>query len=55
LICALTANGIGHDAYDVDANNRTAPDALGVLSRTLVVPYDADVRIQLIPPTAFTQ
>jgi murein tripeptide amidase MpaA len=35
---ALTAAGISHDVYDVDANNRTAPDALGVLSH-----YDAVV------------
>jgi hypothetical protein len=33
---ALTANGIPFDVYDVDANARTAPDALGVLSH-----YDA--------------
>ena len=33
---ALTANGIPFDVYDVDANGRTAPDALGVLSH-----YDA--------------
>ena len=29
---ALAANGIAFDVYDVDANGRTAPDALGVLS-----------------------
>ena len=33
---ALTANGIASDVYDVDANGRTAPDALGILSH-----YDA--------------
>jgi hypothetical protein len=33
---ALTANGIGADVYDVDANARTAPSPLGVLSH-----YDA--------------
>jgi len=33
---ALTANGIGHDIYDVDAMGRKAPDQLGVLSH-----YDA--------------
>ena len=33
---ALTANGIAWDLYDVDANGRTAPDNLGVLSH-----YDA--------------
>ncbi|RXZ47621.1 zinc carboxypeptidase [Agromyces fucosus] len=33
---ALDANGTGYDVYDVDARNRTAPDALGVLSH-----YDA--------------
>ena len=33
---ALNANGIAHDVYDVDAHDRTAPDALGVLSH-----YDA--------------
>ena len=33
---ALTANGINFDVYDVDANGRTAPDNLGVLSH-----YDA--------------
>ena len=31
-----TANGIAYDVYDVDANGRTAPDNLGVLSH-----YDA--------------
>ena len=35
---ALTANGIASDVYDVDANGRKAPDALGVLSH-----YDAVV------------
>jgi hypothetical protein len=35
---ALEANDIGYDVYDVDANDRTAPDALGVLSH-----YDAVV------------
>jgi Immune inhibitor A-like, MAM domain/Zinc carboxypeptidase len=33
---ALTANGIGFDVYDVDAQGRMAPDNLGVLSH-----YDA--------------
>jgi len=33
---ALDTNGIAYDVYDVDANSRTAPDALGVLSH-----YDA--------------
>ena len=35
---ALSANGLASDVYDVDANGRTAPDALGVLSH-----YDAVV------------
>jgi Zinc carboxypeptidase len=35
---ALAANGIAADVYDVDANGRKAPDALGVLSH-----YDAVV------------
>jgi hypothetical protein len=35
---ALAANGIDFDVYDVDANGRKAPDALGVLSH-----YDAVV------------
>ncbi len=35
---ALTANGVEFDVYDVDANGRTAPDNLGVLSH-----YDAVV------------
>ena len=35
---ALADNGIDYDVYDVDANGRTAPDALGVLSH-----YDAVV------------
>ncbi|HEV7759077.1 MAG TPA: M14 family zinc carboxypeptidase [Acidimicrobiales bacterium] len=35
---ALTANHVGFDVYDVDANGRVAPDALGVLSH-----YDAVV------------
>ncbi|HEX8157537.1 MAG TPA: M14 family metallopeptidase, partial [Solirubrobacteraceae bacterium] len=29
---ALTANGIGYDVYDVDAEGRKAPDPMGVLS-----------------------
>ncbi|WIX91436.1 M14 family zinc carboxypeptidase [Amycolatopsis sp. DG1A-15b] len=29
---ALDANKVGYDVYDVDAEHRTAPDALGVLS-----------------------
>jgi Zinc carboxypeptidase len=33
---ALAANGVAYDVYDVDANDRTAPDNLGVLSH-----YDA--------------
>jgi hypothetical protein len=33
---ALAANGIAHDVYDVDAEGRVAPDALGVLGH-----YDA--------------
>jgi hypothetical protein len=37
---ALAANGIAADVYDVDANGRKAPDALGVLSHyTAVVWY----------------
>ena len=35
---ALAANGVAFDVYDVDANGRTAPDNLGVLSH-----YDAVV------------
>jgi murein tripeptide amidase MpaA len=35
---ALAANGVPFDVYDVDAQGRTAPDALGVLSH-----YDAVV------------
>ncbi len=35
---ALAANGISADVYDIDANGRTAPDALGVLDH-----YDAVV------------
>jgi hypothetical protein len=35
---ALTQNGVEFDVYDVDANGRTAPDNLGVLSH-----YDAVV------------
>ena len=37
-VAALAANGITADVYDVDANGRKAPDALGVLSH-----YDAVV------------
>ena len=33
---ALSANGLGYDVYDVDAEGRKAPDPLGVLSH-----YDA--------------
>ena len=40
---ALAANGIGYDVYDVDANSRQAPDALGVLSHyRAVVWYTGD-------------
>ena len=40
---ALTANNISHDVYDVDANGRKAPDALGVLSHyRAVVWYTGD-------------
>ena len=40
---ALSSNGIGYDVYDVDANARTAPDALGVLSHyRAVVWYTGD-------------
>jgi hypothetical protein len=35
---ALDSNGISYDVYDVDAENRTAPDPMGVLSH-----YDAIV------------
>ncbi|MGW6935595.1 M14 family zinc carboxypeptidase [Lentzea sp. NPDC054927] len=40
---ALTAAGLSHDVYDVDANGRKAPDALGVLSHyRAVVWYTGD-------------
>ncbi|MFI6095706.1 M14 family zinc carboxypeptidase [Lentzea sp. NPDC051213] len=40
---ALTANNVSHDVYDVDANGRKAPDALGVLSHyRAVVWYTGD-------------
>ncbi|TWP47590.1 zinc carboxypeptidase [Lentzea tibetensis] len=40
---ALTAAGVSHDVYDVDANGRKAPDALGVLSHyQAVVWYTGD-------------
>lgn len=40
---ALTANGLNHDVYDVDANGRKAPDALGVLSHyQAVIWYTGD-------------
>ncbi|PWK87139.1 immune inhibitor A peptidase M6 [Lentzea atacamensis] len=40
---ALAANGIAGDVYDVDANGRKAPDALGVLSHyQAVVWYTGD-------------
>ena len=40
---ALDANNIGHDVYDVDAEARTAPDPLGVLSHyKAVVWYTAN-------------
>jgi hypothetical protein len=40
---ALDANGISYDVYDVDANGRTAPDPLGVLSHyKAVVWYTGD-------------
>jgi hypothetical protein len=40
---ALAANGVGYDVYDVDANGRKAPTALGVLSHyKAVVWYTGD-------------
>jgi hypothetical protein len=40
---ALAANGIAADVYDVDANGRAAPDALGVLSHyKAVIWYTGD-------------
>ncbi len=40
---ALAANGIGADVYDVDANGREAPSALGVLSHyKAVIWYTGD-------------
>ena len=40
---ALAANGIQADVYDVDANGRTAPDDLGVLSHyKAVIWYTGD-------------
>jgi zinc carboxypeptidase/immune inhibitor InhA-like protein len=40
---ALTANGIGYDVYDADANGRTAPDPLGVLGHyKAVIWYTGD-------------
>jgi len=40
---ALAANGIGADVYDVDANGRRSPDALGVLSHyKAVIWYTGD-------------
>ena len=40
---ALQANGIGYDVYDTDARDRTAPDALGVLSHyKAIVWYTGD-------------
>jgi hypothetical protein len=40
---ALAANGIGADVYDVDANGRKSPDALGVLSHyKAVIWYTGD-------------
>jgi murein tripeptide amidase MpaA len=40
---ALRANGVGYDVYDVDANGREAPSALGVLSHyEAVIWYTGD-------------
>jgi hypothetical protein len=40
---ALQANGVGYDVYDTDAHDRTAPDALGVLSHyKAIVWYTGD-------------
>jgi Zinc carboxypeptidase/Immune inhibitor A peptidase M6 len=40
---ALQANRVGYDVYDTDAHNRTAPDALGVLSHyKAIVWYTGD-------------
>jgi hypothetical protein len=37
---ALNAAGVGYDVYDVDANNRTAPSPLGVLSHYRAVVWE---------------
>jgi hypothetical protein len=40
---ALTTNGTSYDVYDIDANGRTAPDSLGILSHyDSVVWYTGD-------------
>jgi hypothetical protein len=54
---ALAANGISADVYDVDANGRTAPSQLGVLSHyKAVIWYTADDVITrergMVPGTA---
>jgi len=54
---ALAANGIGADVYDVDANGREAPSALGVLSHyKAVIWYTGDDVITrdpgMVPGTA---
>jgi hypothetical protein len=47
---ALEANDIAHDVYDVDANGRTAPDPLGVLSHyEAVIWYTGDDAITREP------
>ena len=47
---ALDANGVQYDVYDVDANGRTAPDNLGVLSHyNAVLWYTGDDVVTRVP------
>ena len=47
---ALQANGIGYDVYDTDARDRTAPDALGVLSHYKAIVWYTGDNIRNIEP-----
>ncbi len=49
---ALAANDVSYDVYDVDANGRTAPDRLGVLSHYKAVVWYTGNDLFIREPTA---
>ena len=49
---ALAANNVSYDVYDVDANDRTAPDRLGVLSHYKAIVWYTGDDLFVREPTA---